>query len=138
MEPASATRTAWARQARAICQRAEADSKRMVVEVKREGLSAADEFDTLARRQGVLDVRRMRRLRGLPRPPADADRIDELLDRIAAADAMLVPLARAIHSNTLDDGRDIDAKLVKMAPPLNRLAAVLGVPGCVPDQVKHA
>ena len=101
-------------------------------------LSAADEFDTLARRQGVLDVRRMRRLRGLPRPPADADRIDELLDRIAAADAMLVPLARAIHSNTLDDGRDIDAKLVKMAPPLNRLAAVLGVPGCVPDQVKHA
>jgi hypothetical protein len=132
------TRAAWAGQARAICQRAEADSKRMAAEVQRERLSAVDEFDTLARRQGVLDARRMRRLRGLARPAADANRIDELLDRIAAADATLVPLARAIHSETLADGRDIDAKLVEMAPPLKRLAALLGVPECVPDQVKHA
>ena len=135
---AAATRAAWAAQARAICQRAEADSKRMAGAVARQHLAAADAFDALARRQGALDAQRMRRLRGLARPQADADRIDELLDRIESADAMLVPLARAIRSETLTEGRVVDARLVKMAPPLKRLAADLGVPGCVPGQVRRA
>jgi hypothetical protein len=125
----SVTPAAWAGQARTICLRAENDSKRMV---------AAVHFDEMARRQGGLDVRRMRRLRALARPAHDAGRIDELLDRIEAADATLVSLASAFHTDAFDDDRAVEARLTAMAPALKRLAAALGVPECVPGQIRRS
>jgi len=134
----SVTRATWAGQARAICHSGEEDSKRIVAEVERERASALAHFDEIARRQAALDARRMRRLRGLARPTPDARRIDELLDRIEAADATLVPLASAFHTDAFDDDRAVQARLTTMAPALKRLAAVLGVPECVPGQIRRS
>jgi hypothetical protein len=134
----SVTPAAWAGQARTICLRAEDASKRMVAAVQRERVSALAHLDEMARRQGGLDARRMRRLRALARPTHDARRIDELLDRIEAADATLVSLASAFHTDAFDDDRAVEARLTAMAPALKRLAAALGVPECVPGQIRRS
>jgi hypothetical protein len=134
----SVTRATWAGHARAICRRGEEDSKRIVAAVEREPMSALAHFDEIARRQGALDARRMSGLRALARPAPDARRIDELLDRIEAADATLAPLAKAFHTDAFDDDHAVEARLTTMAPRLKRLAAVLGVPECVPGQIRRS